>query len=84
VSASQAQAGFGKLAGEQGLFSALPGSGEDTIDQGTQVAAGLENNAAAQKTLSRRQAQRLAPFQGGGAVNVGNTGATGLGSAATS
>lgn len=82
VTADQAQQGFGNLAAQRGLFTALPGSGEDTIDQGTQIAATFSNSQAAAERIRRRKEARLAAFGGGGGLGAGQRGVGGLGSAA--
>lgn len=81
VTADQAQAGFGQLARNTPLFTALPGSGEDTISQGEQLGAQFSNAQAAQLRIERRRQQRLAAFQGGGGLGASNRGVGGLGSA---
>jgi hypothetical protein len=83
VTADQAQTGFGNLAQQRPLFAALPGSGEDTIGTGEQVAATFSNSQAAQERIRRRREQRQAQFAGGGQFGGGQRGVGGLGSAVT-
>jgi hypothetical protein len=81
VSEQQAQQGFGDLAQKAELFQALPGQGEDVIDQQTQIGAMFGGNANAQKRIENRQRKRVAEYQGGGDFASTQQGLVGLGKA---
>ncbi len=82
VTEAQAKTGFSKLSGEQQLFNALPGSGEQGIAQQVQLAAEFGGNAQAEQEITQRQEQRQAVFQGGYKyAETAGRGITGLGPA---
>lgn len=64
VTDAQAQAGFTKLGTESQLFNALPGSGEQGVNQQIQLAAEFGGNAEDQQAISKVAQQREAVFQG--------------------
>lgn len=79
VSTSQAQQGFGQLAADRNLFTALPGETPGaSLDQQGQISAVLGGNAQAQATLDLLRRQRLGQFQNGGAAATSQQGAVGL------
>lgn len=80
VTAEQARAGFGQLAGEQQLFNQLPGEAGQSITTDEQVTATFDNNAAAQRRIASRAAKRKAEFAAGATTSGTNKGVSGLGS----
>jgi hypothetical protein len=80
VTQQQAEQGFGQLAESRELFTGLDRT-EDTIDQGTQLGAMFEGNAAARRRIEQRRRKRQAAFEGGGGFASGQTGLAGLGDA---
>jgi hypothetical protein len=83
VGGQQATQGFGALAAQSELFSALPGEGADTITQDEQLAATFRGDAAASRRIAQRAQSRKAAFAGGGSFAGGKNGLSGLGSAPT-
>jgi hypothetical protein len=81
ITDTQAQQGFNDLQLKQQLMYALPGSGEDNIDQQTQLGAEFGGNANAQRRIEDRQRRRIAEFQGGGDFTQTQGGVVGLGRA---
>lgn len=83
VTGDAAAQGFGQLAAQRGLFTALPGQGEDDITRQEQLGAVFSNSQAAAERIRRRRERRLAEFGGGGGLNVVKGGVGGLGNATT-
>lgn len=83
ITEDQAAKGFGELTRSAELMTALPGSGEDTIDRATGQAAVFEGRADAIERLNKRAEQRRAAFAGGGGFAAGREGISGLASAAS-
>jgi len=81
ITASQATQGFGTLANEAQLFNALPGENQNAnITQAEQIGAQFNNQAAAQRRIAQRSAERAAAFTGGGTFGTNaNTARTGAG-----
>ena len=79
INEQQAQEGFGALAASRELFSALPGTREDTISRQEQMGAAFEGNQFARERIERRRRQRQAAFSGGGAFASDQQGFSGLG-----
>lgn len=80
VSQSQAQQGFGTLAGSRQLFSPLPGEGgAQPVGQQDQIAAAFEGNANAQQRIQSQADRRKAAFGGGGDYFAGSGGFSGVG-----
>lgn len=76
-----AKTGFTDLAKQHELFTALPGSGEQDINQAVQLGAEFGGNATDQKAITQRAQQREAVFQGDyHFAETQNRGITGLGS----
>lgn len=72
--------GFSDLAKQSQLFNALPGSGEQGINQQTQLAAEFGGNAQAQQEITQREEERKAAFAGSYRyAETANRGLTGLG-----
>jgi hypothetical protein len=81
VTDDTAKTGFTDLAKQAQLFSALPGSGEQTIGQDVQLGAEFSGNAQDQQEVAQRSQQREAAFQGNyHFAETQNRGLTGLGS----
>lgn len=78
VTDATAQAGFGKLGDEQGLFQQQV-TGEQPIGLDTQLAAQFDNSAAAKMRILKQQQARTADFQGNSGENLGQGGVGGLG-----
>jgi hypothetical protein len=78
VTQQQAEQGFGQLAESRELFTSLDRT-EDTIDQGAQLGAVFEGNAAARRRIEQRRRKRQATFEGGGGFAGGQAGLVGLG-----
>ncbi len=83
VTDQQAIAGFSELGEQAGLFEQQV-TGEDQIDQATQLAAEFDNSAAARLRIKRRAESRLADFSGDTGFEVQQGGVGGLGSTDTS
>jgi hypothetical protein len=66
VTAAQAQAGFGQLAGMKEITGQIVGDVGPGMTQGEQLGAVFDQNAENVAKLSRRQRARLANFQGPG------------------
>lgn len=77
VTDSQAQQGFTKLGTQAGLFQQQV-TGETAIGQDQQIAAQFQGNSQAQLAFQRRQASRLADFQGASGFNQTQKGVGGL------
>lgn len=78
VSASQAQAGFGKIATEGELTHSL-GDGSGSVTSNDLVDAQLGGNGNAADKVAKVAGQRVAAFQGGGTYAAGQSGVSGLG-----
>lgn len=82
VTNDQARTGFTDLAKQAQLFNALPGSGEQGIQQSIQLAAEFGGNGADQQLIEQRKNERLAQFAGSYRfAETQGRGITGLGSA---
>lgn len=81
VTDREAGQGFGELVNREELFTSLD-AGEDAIGREDQIGAVFGNDAAAQERIRRREAKRLAEFNAGGSFASGQSGISGLGSAA--
>lgn len=79
ITETQAQQGFASLAKVQPLLQGFQGEEGISTDQALAAQFGGDQNAAA--ALSRRQAQRLGTFTGGGSFATTSKGAGGLGTA---
>lgn len=80
ITEEQARSGFGTLAQDRELFTALPGQ-EGGIDRNTQLAAAFRGDAGAQQQIENEGRRRVARFQDGGGFSTGEQGFTGLGTA---
>lgn len=78
VTDAQAQSGFNKLGTQAGLFQAQV-AGEQAIGTDEQISAQFEGNSAAQLAFQRRQASRVADFQGSSGFSAGQKGVAGIG-----
>lgn len=81
VTEEQATEGFGALAANRELFTALPGGREDEIGREDQMGAAFGGNQFARERIERRRRQRQGSFGGGGGFTSSNEGLTGLGTA---
>lgn len=81
ITQAQAQQGFSALAEQQGLFQPLM-AGEEAIGQEEQIAAAFGTSAAAAQRVATRRRRRQAEFEAGGSIAAGQTGVSGLRSAA--
>lgn len=81
VTQQAAQQGFSALAEQQGLFQPLM-AGEEAIGQEEQIAAAFGTSAAAAQRVATRRRRRQAEFETGGSIAAGQTGVSGLRSAA--
>ena len=78
VTAQQATQGFGNLAYDKELMSALPGeTGSGGIDRDTQLAA-VAGSPQAQQALQQAASTRKAVFTGGGDFGANSKGVSGL------
>lgn len=82
VTADQAQAGFGQLAGLGELTGTLPGEMGPAFGRDQQLSAAFDNNPAAQQELERKRRARLAVFGASAGTATTQKGLAGLGSAA--
>jgi len=80
VTAAEGEAGFTSLANQRELFSAMD-SGEDNIDQGTQLDAQFRGDSNARRRVEQRARRRSATFEGGGGFASSQGGLVGLGDA---
>jgi hypothetical protein len=80
VTADQAVAGFGELAGLGQVLTTTLGQ-EDVISTDEQIAAFFANNAQQRARIARRAQGRVAAFTPGGAYTTMQGGKTGIGSA---
>lgn len=76
VTTEQAQAGFGRIALEQQLYTPL--QGEQAITQAEQIAGTFGTNAAAAQRIAQRRRSRQAEFEAGGGFAGTQTGTAGL------
>lgn len=81
VTATQAEQGFSQAAGMAELAQDVGGS--EGVTRGDLTAAIFDQDAAAQRRVTRKQSERRAGFQGGGGYAESRTGFAGLGSANT-
>lgn len=81
IDPNQAATGFGQLAKERELFSALPGEADNQINQDQQLAAAFGNDANQQQRIKKAADQRVAEFGGSTQYATNKTGYTGLGTA---
>lgn len=81
VTNDQATQGFSDLASKAQLMQTLPGEGGDNIGSDQQLAAEFGQNAAAQRAIKDRGAQRVAAFSGNGTFASNKEGFAGVGKA---